>query len=226
VDLASDAQTAVRDGDVLRVPPNLDQLESSVRLAGNVYQPGVFQWTRGMRLTDLLPFVKAEMRAAKLWRDEYESEPGAAATGSTSSEIGSSEWFEKTIDLIRQRFFTLKDFANQGRAYFSEDFDFDLAAVEKNLAKYPDLQKWLPELAERFEPMETFTEPEIEAVLNAFTEEKGTKLGVIMNGARTLLTGVAVGPSMLSVFETLGKDRSIMRLRSQIAWNVAHPPTA
>ena len=30
------AQTAVRDGDVLRVPPNLDQLENSVRLAGNV----------------------------------------------------------------------------------------------------------------------------------------------------------------------------------------------
>ena len=30
------SQTAVRDGDVLRVPPNLDQLENSVRLAGNV----------------------------------------------------------------------------------------------------------------------------------------------------------------------------------------------
>ena len=55
VDLSSGSQTAVRDGDVLRVPPNLDQLENSVRLAGNVYQPGIFQWTPGMRLTDLLP---------------------------------------------------------------------------------------------------------------------------------------------------------------------------
>jgi hypothetical protein len=45
------------------------------------------------------------------------------------------------------------------------------------------------------------------------------KLGVIMNGARTLLTGVAVGSSMLSVFETLGMDRSVMRLRSQVVWN-------
>jgi protein involved in polysaccharide export with SLBB domain len=49
------AQTAVRDGDVLRVPPNLDQLESSVRLTGNVYRPGLHQWRPGMRLTDLLP---------------------------------------------------------------------------------------------------------------------------------------------------------------------------
>jgi glutamyl-tRNA synthetase len=66
--------------------------------------------------------------------------------------------------------------------------------------------------------MDSFTEPEIETVVKAFTEEKGTKLGVIMNGARTLLTGVAVGPSMLAVFEILGKERSILRLRSQIAW--------
>ena len=66
--------------------------------------------------------------------------------------------------------------------------------------------------------MESFTEPEIEEVVKAFTEEKGTKLGVIMNGARTLLTGVAVGPSMLAVFETIGKERTVVRLRSRIAW--------
>jgi polysaccharide biosynthesis/export protein len=48
-------QTSVRDGDVLRIPPNLDQLESSVRLAGNVFEPGLYPWRDGMRLTDLLP---------------------------------------------------------------------------------------------------------------------------------------------------------------------------
>jgi protein involved in polysaccharide export with SLBB domain len=56
IDLAgSGGQTPVRDGDVLRVPANLQQLESSVRLAGNVYQPGLYQWRQGMRLTDLVP---------------------------------------------------------------------------------------------------------------------------------------------------------------------------
>lgn len=164
------------------------------------------EYIRTMAITDLLPFVKPELKAAKLWREEYEDDDRV--------------WFEHTIDLIRQRFFTLKDFSRQGRAYFSEDYDFDPAAIEKNLSKFPDLKTWLPELAERFEPMEDFTEPAIEEVVKAFTEEKGTKLGVIMNGARTLLTGVAVGPSMLSVFETLGKDRSVLRLRSQVAWNL------
>ncbi|MGI9037156.1 MAG: glutamate--tRNA ligase, partial [Pyrinomonadaceae bacterium] len=65
-----------------------------------------------------------------------------------------------------------------------------------------------------------FTHDEIETVVKNFAEEKGVKLGVIMNGARTLLTGLAVGPSMLAVFETLGKEKSILRLKSRIAWNL------
>ena len=155
-----------------------------------------------------MAFVKPELKSAKLWRDEYEDDDKA--------------WFENTINLIRQRFFTLKDFSSQGRAYFSEDYDFDPAAIEKNLTKFPDLQTWLPELADRFETYfanQPYTEENIESVVKAFTEEKGTKLGVIMNGSRTLLTGVAVGPSMLAVFETIGLERSILRLRSQIVWN-------
>ena len=166
------------------------------------------EYIRTMPFDDLLPFIKPELKAAKLWRDEYDDDDKA--------------WFKSTVNLIRQRFFTLKDFSNQGRAYFSEDFDFDPAAIEKNLSKYPDLKTWLPELADRFEAEfadKPYSEENIEIVVKAFTEEKGTKLGVIMNGARTLLTGVAVGPSMLSVFETIGLERTIMRLRSRVAWN-------
>jgi glutamyl-tRNA synthetase len=164
------------------------------------------EYVRTMPLEEILPFVKAELKAEKLWRDEYEDDDRA--------------WFEKTIDLIRGRFFTLKDFSAQGRAYFSEDFDFDQAALDKNLKKFPDLKEWLPELATRFESLEDFTEQPIHDVVAAFAEEKGTKIGVIMNGARALLSGVAVGPSMLAVFEILGKERSILRLKSQVAWNV------
>lgn len=165
------------------------------------------EYVRTMPFDELLPLVRLELKAAKLYRDEYEDVDKA--------------WFENTIDLIRLRFFTLKDFSAQGRAYFSEDYDFDLAAIEKNLNKFPDLKAWLPELADRFEAAfhdKPYTEENIETVVKAFTEEKGTKLGVIMNGARTLLTGVAVGPSMLSVFETIGLEKTIMRLKSQVAF--------
>ena len=206
------------------------------------------EYIRTMPLDELLPYVKAELRSAKLWREEYDEEgvalaadiPSTADMGASGRpetiafehrEVGSRNWYIHTVDLIRQRFFTLKDFSVQGRAYFSEDYDFDPAAVAKNLIKFPELREWLPELAERFETefnttsphhsrgLLPFTEEHIEPVIKAFTEEKDTKVGVIMNGARTLLTGVAVGPSMLSVFEIIGLERTLMRLRSQVAWN-------
>ncbi|HMQ03635.1 MAG TPA: glutamate--tRNA ligase [Pyrinomonadaceae bacterium] len=198
------------------------------------------EYIRTMPLTDLLPYVKTELKANKLWRDEYDEGTRTPSSANIDEvevrplEIGTCDWFVRTVDLIRQRFFTLRDFSSQGRAYFSEDYDFDAAAVEKNLKKFPELREWLPELADRFEAefgtrtpssasaeadTQTFSEANIETVVKAFTEEKGTKLGVIMNGARTLLTGVAVGPSMLSVFEIIGLERTLMRLRSQVAWN-------
>jgi polysaccharide export outer membrane protein len=56
IDLATaEARTGIQDGDVLRIQPNLEQLEGSVRLAGHVFQPGPAQWFEGMRLRDLLP---------------------------------------------------------------------------------------------------------------------------------------------------------------------------
>src|SRR6476620_3129403 len=132
------------------------------------------EYIRTIPLRELLPMVKTELRSAKLWRDEYDDELAAISSSISSTEsqafeatagmddhpeaialdpaeVGSRDWYVKTIDLIRARFFTLKDFSGQGRAYFSEDYDFDSAAVEKNLKKFPDLEQWMPELADRFE---------------------------------------------------------------------------
>ena len=57
VDLNASERTgsAGRNGDRVHIMPNLDQLENVVLLEGNVQQPGRYQWTPGMRLTDLLP---------------------------------------------------------------------------------------------------------------------------------------------------------------------------
>jgi protein involved in polysaccharide export with SLBB domain len=51
----SSAQIPVQDGDVLRIEPNLDQVEGAVRLVGNVQRPGLYQWNDGMTVSDLLP---------------------------------------------------------------------------------------------------------------------------------------------------------------------------
>ena len=53
----------------------------------------------------------------------------------------------------------------------------------------------------------------VETALRRFAEEKGTKAGVLINAARTALTGQSVGPGMFEVFLLMGRDRSVARLR-------------
>lgn len=204
---------------------SLDELIEKFTLEGIHRSPAVFnfdmhderRWTddkaiwmnaeyiRTMPLAELTPLVKEELRSSKLWREEYEEDE--------------KEWLEKTIDLIRQRFYTLKDFSSWGRAYFSDDFDFDEAAVKKNLFKEPRLKEWLPQLADKLETVEPFDHNNVEAALRAFSEEVGVKAGVFINASRTMLTGQSVGPSMFDIFVTLGKEKCVMRLKSQIPWN-------
>ena len=163
------------------------------------------EYIRTMPIEELLPMVKRELRANKLWREEYDDDD--------------RDWLIKTIDLIRQRFFTLKDFSSQGRAYFSDDFDFDEAAVKKNLLKEPRLRELLHGLADKLETVEPFNAETSEAALRAFADEAGVKAGLLINGARTMLTGQAVGPSMFEIFDVLGREASVERLRSGIPWS-------
>lgn len=160
------------------------------------------EYIRTMPLDELLPMVKAELRANKLWREEYDDDD--------------RDWLLKTIDLIRQRYFTLKDFSGQGRAYFSDDFDFDEHAVNKNLRKDPRTRELMQGLADKLESVEPFNTETAEAALRAFAEEAGVKAGLLINGARTMLTGQAVGPSMFEIFDVLGREASVQRLRSGI----------
>ena len=158
------------------------------------------EYIRTMPLEELLPMVRAELEASGLWQPEFKA--------------GEREWFGRTINLIRERFYTLKDFSGQGRAYFSDKFEFDEAAITKNLKKDPRLKELLPALAKRVENLDDFTAETCEAALRRLAEEAGVKAGLLINASRTALTGQAVGPSMFEVFVAIGRERSAKRLRA------------
>ena len=158
------------------------------------------EYIRTMPVAELAVMVRAELETNDLWRPEYEA--------------GEQKWFERTVEVIRQRFHTLKDFSAQGRAYFADEYEFDEAAVQKNLRKEARLKELLPALADRIEQTEPFTMEACEATLRAFADESGVKAGLFINAARTALTGQAVGPSIFEVFDLIGRDASARRLRA------------
>ncbi len=157
-------------------------------------------YLRSMEITELAQLVKKELEAEGLWDEAYEGEK--------------QDWFLATIDLIRDRFHTLKDFTTAGRAYFSDDYEIMAKPLKKNILKHPELKTWLPQLGQRLGELESFTEEEVERVSREMAAELGIKPGILINGMRTVLTGQLAGPSMFAVLVALGRETVVRRLRN------------
>ena len=163
------------------------------------------QYLTRMPLEELVPRVQAVLQKVGLWVE-------ALAPGGERRA-----WFARTVDLLRERYVTLLDFADLGRAYFDETFDLDPEAVDKNLRKEPRLREWLPQLAQRFRALEVFDPASAEAALRSYADEIGVKAGVLINAARTAATGRSVGPSLFLALDAIGRDRVVRRLEAAAA---------
>jgi len=155
-------------------------------------------YLRTLPIEEIAALVKIEFLAAGLWKEDYDN--------------NRRQWFLNTLDLIRTRFHTLKDFASLGRAYFTDDYLLDPAAVEKNLSKHPELSTSLPILAERFARLAEFTQESTEKALRDLAEELGIKAGILINGVRTVVTGQIAGSGLFDVLIAVGQERVVKRL--------------
>ncbi len=156
-------------------------------------------YIRTMPLAELLPFVQTELEAAGLWNPAFATDK--------------SSWFASTVDLIRSRYHTTKDFANLGRPYFADDFPMEEKVLRKNILKHENLREWLPAMAERLEPLDDFEPGSIEGAIRDLAAELDVKAGILINGARAAITGQAAGPGLFDILAAVGKERVVHRLR-------------
>jgi glutamyl/glutaminyl-tRNA synthetase len=151
------------------------------------------EWIRRYSAEQLLPLIEAEWVKCKFWTERTPAETLAA------------------IELLKPRARNLTDFATSFRAYFSDEFTPDTAAVAKFL-KDDSIRVLLAELGRLYAEEAEFSEASAEQVLRSFAEKKGVKAGALINGARVVLTGQSVAPSLFSVMLVLGRDRVARRL--------------
>jgi glutamyl-tRNA synthetase len=126
-----------------------------------------------------------------------------------------TEYLLSTIDLLKPRARSLKDFATSFQAFFTDDFVVDPAAAEKFL-KEENVRQMIVELGQQYTAADNFTEQETERMLREFASEKNVKAGVLINGARVALTGQGVAPSLFAVMIALGKQRTVARLKAAL----------
>jgi glutamyl-tRNA synthetase len=153
------------------------------------------EYIRASSAEKLLPLIEEEWKKAGLSPARHDR-----------------DWLLSTVELLKPRARSLKDFAGSFRAFFCEDFDPDPAAIEKSL-KDENVRQLLIELANRYASSDDFSEPGTEKILRDFAAEKGMKAGALINGARVALTGQAVAPSLFAVMTALGKNTVVNRLK-------------
>jgi len=163
-------------------------------------------YIRTMPVEELIIWVAEALKTTGLYDESLKTDKRA--------------WFISTIDLIRQRFHTINDFATLGAAYFSDNFVMNEGAVKKNLLKHPGLKDWLPKLGEKLESIQSWTIEETEKNVRQFIEENELGSGVIINAIRTVVTGQAVGPGLFDCLVAIGRERVVARLKRNLTcWN-------
>lgn len=155
------------------------------------------QYLSKLSAEELLPHVKTALKKYHLWKPDY--------------DFSKRPWLLKVIDLLKIRARMIPDFVNQGRAFFSDDFEIELKARQKFL-KDVSLQVLMPELASRLKRLPEFEIKTTETTLRRFSAEKQVKAGLLINASRVLLTGQAVAPGIFEIMVALGQQCTVSRL--------------
>lgn len=81
----------------------------------------------------------------------------------------------------------------------------------------PDARAMLAELAEEFARIEDWSAESTEAVVRAYAERTGLKLGKVAQPLRAALTGRTTSPGIFDVLAVLGREEALGRIRDQAA---------
>ena len=160
------------------------------------------QYLQKLPIEDLLPEVEKELKRSGLWKEEWASGEGHA-------------WFSKTVDLLRPRIRLLPDFSTWSRAFFSDDFEIDVAAKAKfwKDEKVPTL---LSQLADALAALPEWNHDACDHAARKVAEDGGVKAGLLINATRVAIVGQAVAPPLFDTMVALGQKRVVRRLRDAV----------
>jgi glutamyl-tRNA synthetase len=127
-------------------------------------------------------------------------------------EVFDRKWLENVVSLYKSRMSTLRDFVERTDYLFVQDFQVSAEARATGLGV--DMSREFGLLAERLVKVENFDHATTEKIFRDLVMELGIKSGDLVHPVRVALTGQAVGPGLFETMAVLGKDKTVMRLRS------------
>ena len=124
------------------------------------------------------------------------------------------EQVTQVVHMMKDRVSFVKELWELCSFFFIAPTSYDEKTVKKRWKEYSAQQ--MSELAEVLEGIEDFSIEGQEPVVMKWVEDKGYKLGDIMNAFRLTLVGIGKGPGMFDISAFLGKEETLKRMRKAI----------
>lgn len=124
------------------------------------------------------------------------------------------ERITKVVAMMKDRVNFVKELWPLCSFFFIAPTEYDEKTVKKRWKA--DSAKVMGELADVLEGIDDFSVEGQESVVMKWVEEKGYKLGDVMNAFRLTLVGIGKGPGMFDISAFLGKEETLKRLRKAI----------
>jgi len=125
------------------------------------------------------------------------------------------EWLLKYISLFKPRAKTLKEFADQGKYFFTFDYQYEEKAASKHFAS-PEAADRLSAYADRLAALDTYEKQQIEQALRGLADEMWIKPAALIHPVRLATSGTSTGPPLFDMLELLGRDEVVKRIKKAI----------
>jgi glutamyl-tRNA synthetase len=131
-------------------------------------------------------------------------------------DISDQKYLREVLAIVKEKIKVFKDVPEWTAYFFTEEYEFDPAAVEKVFGQ-PEAATRLSALRDEFAKIDNWNVAEIEARLKTFAQKLGCKTGDLVHPARVAVSGRSVGPSLYHMLEVMGKDRVLARFGRMIS---------
>ncbi len=123
----------------------------------------------------------------------------------------SREYVAKVCGMIKERIVFVQDLWENGYYFFEGPASYDEKVIKKRWK--PDAPAQIAEFLKFMETETDYTSAPLEAKSMALIEQNGWNVGQVCNCLRLALVGAGVGAHLFDIFEMIGKDESIARVR-------------
>ena len=166
--------------------------------------------------------AKFDYEKAKWFNHEWIKRPGAKnyelqvkdALQSNGVVINDNSYFEKILELVKDRCTLLTDFVQQASFFFKAPGTLDIDAVKP---KWNEEKKiFFEDYSKQLNGIGDWELAEIETVFKDLAAEKNIKAGELLAPMRIMLVGGKFGPPVFQIAALIGKEETVKRIENAI----------